>query len=135
MQFPPEAERRLADDHVVWLTTITDGGSPAPNPVWFVRDGEDLVIFSAPDARKVHNIEQRPAVAVHFNSDSHGGDIVVINGRASITHAQKPSGLRAYLDKYEASIAGELASTVDEIDATYNTEIRIRPSKVRLTPT
>jgi hypothetical protein len=51
------------------LTTITDRGVPAPNPVWFVPDGDDLVVFSSPHARKVRNIEQRPTVTVHFNSD------------------------------------------------------------------
>lgn len=134
MDMPPEAQRRIGQDHVAWLTTVTDRGAPAPNPVWLVADGDDLVVFSAPSARKVHNIEQRPAVTLHFNSDRDGGDVVIIAGHATVAYDKKPSALRAYLDKYEASITGPLGMTVDEIDQTYNTEIRIHPTRVRLTP-
>lgn len=133
MDLPSEAVRRIDQDRVVWLTTVTDRGAPAPNPVWFVADGDDLVVFSEPGARKVHNIERRPTVSLHFNSDSEGGDVVVITGTASIAHGKKPSGLPAYIDKYESSITGLLATTVDEIDGTYTTELRIRPARVRLT--
>jgi hypothetical protein len=46
MDMPTEAQRRIAQDKVAWLTTITNRGAPAPNPVWFVPDGDDLVVFS-----------------------------------------------------------------------------------------
>jgi PPOX class probable F420-dependent enzyme len=131
MEMPPEAKRRIAEDHVGWLTTVTDSGAPAPNPVWFVADGDDLVVFTAPGSRKVHNIAQRPAVTIHFNSDSEGGDVVIIAGTATLSHGRPPSTLRAYLDKYESSITGPLGMTVEEIDETYDTEVRIRPTRVR----
>ena len=134
MEFPPDAERRIIQDQVAWLTTITDAGAPAPNPVWFVRQGDDLVVFAEPSSRKVHNIEQRPLVSLHFNSDAHGGDIVIVNGTAELAHNQPPSATDEYVDKYEAAITGELQTTVAELDAQYNTRIRIRPTKVRLTP-
>jgi hypothetical protein len=54
---------------------------------------------------------------------------------ATTTQNQRPSAIDAYLDKYEASITGPLGMTVDEIDQTYSTEIRIRPTHVRLTDT
>jgi PPOX class probable F420-dependent enzyme len=134
MDFPSDAERRIAEDKIAWLTTVTDRGAPAPNPVWFVPDGDDLLVFSDPTARKVHNIEQRPKVTLHFNSDPHGGDIVVIAGEATVTRERPPSAHKAYIDKYEADITGPLATTVEAIDGTYNAEIRIRPTGVRLTP-
>jgi PPOX class probable F420-dependent enzyme len=135
MDMPIEAQRRISQDKVVWLTTITDWGVPAPNPVWFAPDGDHLVVFSTPHARKVRNIEQRPAVTLHFNSNPDGGDVVVITGDAMIGRGRQPSALGAYLEKYEASITGPLGMTVDEIDRTYTTEIRIRPTRVRLTDT
>jgi PPOX class probable F420-dependent enzyme len=133
MDIPPEAQRRIAEDEVAWLTTVTDRGAPAPNPVWFVVDGDDLLVFSEPTARKVHNIERRPDVTLHFNSDRHGGDVVVVSGKATVTHDRPPSRLPAYVDKYAASITGSLGTTVDQIGKTYDTEIRIRPSRIRLT--
>jgi PPOX class probable F420-dependent enzyme len=135
VDMPNEALSRITQDMVVWLTTVTDSGAPAPNPVWFVPDGDDIVVFSTPEARKVHNITQRPAVTLHFNSDPDGGDVVVITGHAAVRQGQRPSALGAYLDKYEASITGRLGTTVDEIDRTYDTEVRIRLTRVRLTDT
>jgi PPOX class probable F420-dependent enzyme len=133
MDIPPEARRRIAEDRVAWLTTVTDSGAPAPNPVWFVADGDDLVVFSHPGARKVRNLEQRPVATIHFNSDPHGGDVVVMTGTVAVAHGRRPSALRPYLDKYESDITGPLQTTVEEIDATYNTELRLTPTRVRLT--
>lgn len=134
MEFPADVQRRLDADHVVWLTTVTNSGAPSPNPVWFVRDGEDIVVFSAPDTHKVRNIEARPMVTLSFNSDAHGGDIAVITGRATATASVLPSTNQAYVAKYGAAIRDELQTTLEEIDGTYNTQLRIRPTKVRGTP-
>lgn len=104
--------------------------------MWFVPEGDDgdhLVVFTAPGSRKVHNIEQRPTVTLHFNSDPAGGDVVVITGQAELAHDHPPSASPGYLDRYEADITGPLDTTVQAIDETYNTRVRIRPTRVRLT--
>ena len=117
MDMPQEAQRRisqegrLAHDH-------HRPRVPAPSPVWFVPDRDDLVVFSTPHARKVRNIEQRPTVTLHFNSDPDGGDVVVVPGVAAIARGPGPSALGAYLDRYEISITGPWGMTVDEIDRT-----------------
>lgn len=133
MEIPKEAQRRIAEDRVVWLTTVTDSGVPAPNPVWFVPDGEDLVVFTSPTSRRVHNLAKRPVASLHFNSDAHGGDVVVITADVEVTHGQRPSAFPGYLAKYEGDILGALATTVEAIDETYNTQLRFRPRKIRLT--
>ncbi|MET0147142.1 MAG: TIGR03667 family PPOX class F420-dependent oxidoreductase [Ilumatobacteraceae bacterium] len=130
MELPEGAQERLDDDEVAWLTTVTDAGAPAPYPVWFIVDGDDIVVFSEPTTRRVHNIGQRPVVSLHFNSDPHGGDVWVLTGRARVTPDVAPSGAPGYLDKYQTSIERDLKTTVEAIDATYNTEIRIRPERV-----
>jgi PPOX class probable F420-dependent enzyme len=134
MEYPADVQRRLDADHVVWLTTVTESGAPSPNPVWFIEDGEDIVVFSAPDTHKVRNIAARSTVTLNFNSDPHGGDIVVITGRATATPNVLPSTNQAYVAKYAAAIRDELQTTLEEIDGTYHTELRIRPTKVRGTP-
>ena len=40
-----------------------------------------------------------------------------------------------YVQKYERGTAEELHQTFDDLDAMYNTRIRIRPMRVRLTAT
>ena len=130
MEIPEGARKRLEADEVVWLTTVTDQGAPAPFPVWFVVDGDDIVVFSEPSTRRVHNIGQRPTVSLHFNSDRHGGDVWVLTGPARTTAGVVPSSAPGYLDKYRTSIERDLQTTVEAIDATYDTEIRIRPERV-----
>src|SRR5262245_30670523 len=124
MEIPPGARSRLKSDHVIWLTTVTDQGAPAPYPVWFVVDVDDIVVFSEPNARRVHNIGRRPRVSLNFNSDPEGGDVWVLTGRASTTPDTAPSSASGYVAKYQQSIERDLKTTVAAIDATYNTEIR-----------
>jgi len=38
--FGERVQRRLATSKVIWLTTVGADGTPQPNPVWFVVDGE-----------------------------------------------------------------------------------------------
>jgi len=133
MEIPKEAQRRIAEDRVVWLTTVTDGGVPAPNPVWFVPDGDDIVVFTTPGSRRVHNLGQRPVASLHFNSDEHGGDVVVLTADVDVTHDRLPSAVPDYMAKYKGDILGPLASTVETFDGTYNTELRLRLRKIRLT--
>jgi len=130
MELAEGVQNRLATDLVVWLTTITDEGAPAPYPVWFVADGDDIVVFSEPTARRVHNIGQRPMVSLNFNCDPYGSDVWVLTGRATTTAGVAPSGAPGYIDKYGESIDRDLQTTVEAIDATYNTEIRITPTRV-----
>jgi PPOX class probable F420-dependent enzyme len=131
MQLPDRAVHRLTEDHVVWLTTVTDSGAPAPNPVWCALDGDEIVVFTSPTSRRVHNLEQRPAVSLHFNTDHLGGDVVVINGTAKVVRPSKPSRLASYVAKYEQAMAELHDLTLEQFDATFDTEIRIRPERAR----
>lgn len=134
MDVPSEVALRLAHDSVGWLTTITDSGAPAPNPVWFVSEAGALIVFAEPSSRKVHNIRQRPSVCLHLNSDPDGGEIVIVNGDADVTTEQAASQLDAYVAKYSSQITGPLGMTLDTFDGTYSAKIRIQPSRLRLTP-
>lgn len=102
---------------------------PTPSPVWFAADGEDLVVFTAPGSRKVHNIEQRSLVSLHFNSDPEGHDAFMIAGEATVRHGRNPSTLRPYMDKYREPL-DKLGMSVEQLDAEYNTELRIRPIRI-----
>lgn len=133
MEIPAEARRRIATDQVAWLITVTDVGAPAPNPVWFLPDGDDLLVFAAPGSRKVHNIAARPSVCLHFNSDPGGGDIVIVNGLAELTRAVSPSSQPGFVEKYDAGVKA-LGWTMAQLDAEYDTRIRITATRIRLTP-
>jgi PPOX class probable F420-dependent enzyme len=133
MELPAEARRHLEHDQVAWLTTVTAKGTPAPVPVWFLPDGDTVVVFSEPQSRKVANISAQPRVTLHFNSDPAGQDIVVIAASAHVEPNIPPSTQPGYLDKYGSALA-TWGLTVEEFDRTTTTRLRLRPISVWLGP-
>jgi len=125
MAAPKLADR--AGEPIAWLTTVTPKGRPAPRPVWFVLDGDDIVVFSEPGTAKLRHIEANPDVSFHLNSDSHGGSILVVTGKAHV-EAGKPSEAPGYLDKYGSRYAG-IGLTADGFDAKYSVRIRVVPER------
>jgi PPOX class probable F420-dependent enzyme len=124
-------ERRLQQEIVIWLTTVGGNGAPHPSPVWFVWDGASIVIYSQPDTPKLRNVAAHPHVALNFDSDGRGGDIVIFNGTAEIPGDVPPSDqLPAYQEKYAADIAG-IGYTPESFAAAYSVAVRVTPTRVR----
>jgi PPOX class probable F420-dependent enzyme len=106
-EFGARVARRLREEQVVWLTTVTPGGAPLPRPVGFLWDGGDVVsVYSQPGAR-VRNVAANPRVALNFDGDGRGGDVVVLSGVARVDReAPAADALPAWLEKYAAQIEG-----------------------------
>src|SRR5918911_819875 len=100
-EFGARAERRLSNEKLIWLVTTDADGTPQPSPVWFVWNGQALVIYSQPDKPKLRNIRRSARVALHFDSDGDGGDIVVLTGDARVaSHLPPADQLAEYVRKY-----------------------------------
>ena len=129
--FGVRAERRLIEDQVVWLTTVDIHGKPQPRPVWFLWEGESLLVYSRPNAHKVRHIETNPHVSLNFNSDHSGGDIVTLLGEARIAKTPINEDLIArYVEKYSQGMDDLNLSPVD-FSNTYSVAIRIIPTSLR----
>ena len=129
--FGVRAERRLIEDQVVWLTTVDIHGKPQPRPVWFLWDGESLLVYSRPNAHKVRHIETNPHVSLNFNSDQAGGDIVTLLGEAHMAKSPINTGLIArYVEKYSQGMK-DLSLTPADFSNTYSVAIRILPTSLR----
>jgi PPOX class probable F420-dependent enzyme len=125
------AEKRLREEQVIWLTAVRADGTPQPNPVWFLWDGGTVLIFTQPESRKVRHIQGNPHVALHFNTDAHGGDVVVIGGLAAVENGAPPEAqIEAYIDKYRAGIAS-LGMTPEAMRGAFSTAIRVTPTRLR----
>lgn len=120
-----ERVAELAGDSIAWLTTVTPKGRPAPRPVWFVFDGEDVLVFSRPGTAKLKHIQENPEVSFHFNT---GRGVVVINGRAH-TEEGKASEAPGYLDKYSRHYAGIGYPTDASFDESFSVQIRVVPER------
>jgi PPOX class probable F420-dependent enzyme len=122
---------RLRDERIIWLTTVGADGTPQPNPVWFLWDNESVLVYSLPNAARIRNIERNPRVALNFDGNGQGGDIIVIAGETRISHDDPPADqLAAYTEKYKDLIARHFGTPAN-FAAEYSTPLRITPLKVR----
>ena len=130
-EFGARVARRLDEDEVVWLTTVSANETPQPSPVWFLWDGAIIRIFSQPGTPKLQNIARSPRVSLHLNSDAFGGDIVIITGDARIVEDGAPANaVPEYIAKYADGIQ-RIGMTPETFSQAYSTPIQITPRSLR----
>src|SRR5436309_4254233 len=125
--------RRLRDERLIWLTTVDAKGTPQPTPVWFLWDEATttILIYSRADAKRLAHLQQNPKVALNFDGNGSGGDIIVITGQAQLSPNDPPADrLPAYVDKYRAFIA-RLYATPEQFASVYSVALRIQPTTLR----
>jgi PPOX class probable F420-dependent enzyme len=129
--FGARVERRLAEEWIIWLVTQGKGDTPQPSPVWFLREGNTLLIYSKPDMPKLRNIARAPNVSLHFDGDGKGGDIIVFTGTATLDPAAPTSDtLPAYQEKYSAAIA-RIGMSPERFAHAYSVAIRVTITSLR----
>jgi PPOX class probable F420-dependent enzyme len=129
-EFGARVLKKLQDEAVVWLTTVSSDGTPQPNPVWFYWDGETCLVYSKPGSAKLRNIERSPRVALNFEGAAvEDGDVVVLTGEASLDRHSPPPP-QAYARKYRQAIK-HFGYTLEQLHAEYSVAIQIRPEKYR----
>jgi PPOX class probable F420-dependent enzyme len=130
-EFGARVARRLADDTIGWLTTVSADGTPQPSPIWFLWDGETVLIYSQPNTPKLRHIAANPRVSLNLYGNGRGGDIIILTGEAQVDEAAPSSAaLPAYQDKYAAGIR-QLGMTAESFAQAYSVPIRFRPAKLR----
>ena len=126
------AESRLRSEPIVWLTTVRADGQAQATPVWFLWDGETFLLYSQPGAQKVRNLAANPKVALHLDDDGSGGDVVTVEGTATVEpDTPRADRVDGYLAKYQAAIEA-LGYEPGPFARTYSTAIRVRPTRVRV---
>lgn len=130
-EFGRRADRRLREERIAWLTTVSPAGTPQPVPVWFLWDGADSVlIYSRPATGKLRAIEANPRVSLNLDGNGEGGDIVVAIGEAAVTDDPPAHEVPAYVDKY-ARLIERNGWTPESFAADYSVPIRVRLRRVR----
>jgi PPOX class probable F420-dependent enzyme len=130
-EFGARVARHLREEIVVWMTTVSAAGSPVPRPVWFLWEGANSVAMYSQPKLRIRNLESNPRVALNFDGDGDGGDIVVLSGTATVD-----SGLPAanenpnYLSKYDDHIA-RLGMTPETFAREYSVPVRIELTKLQ----
>jgi PPOX class probable F420-dependent enzyme len=126
---PQEVSDRLESDRYGWLTTVAKSGQPVPRLVGFLFDGNELTVYSMPNAAKIAHIEANPRVSLNLESDGRGSGVIVVGGEARVDAVDaNPMADKDYVAKY-----GEYAKSMgmsDEFLSRFNTRLKISIDKV-----
>jgi PPOX class probable F420-dependent enzyme len=130
IEVPPEVAERLASEQVIWLTTTRTDGMPLPNPVWFLWNGHQFLVFTEPTSVKMKNMARNERVALNLNTDFNGGSVAIFQAEANLHSAPADEAeLDAYLSKYEEGMRRLGLSS--ELLVTNYQLIRLTPVKFR----
>jgi PPOX class probable F420-dependent enzyme len=130
-EFGQRAARRLLDERLAWLTTVSPRGTPQPVPVWFLWDGDaSILLYSRPNTPKLRNIAANLRVSLHLDGNGQGGDVVVCLGEARISDDPPADQVDDYVEKY-AALVERNRWTPESFAADYSVPLRIALTRIR----
>jgi PPOX class probable F420-dependent enzyme len=125
----PSVDAALRADPVVWLSSVRSDGRPHLVPVWFHWDGERIVAFSKPHARKVDNLRDQPSVMLAVGTPGPDFEVELIEAVAEVPDAAAttlmPDGFGA---KYR-DLLRRAGLTVQRFAEVYSQPIVLRPTR------
>jgi PPOX class probable F420-dependent enzyme len=123
-------DQRLRNDITIWLNTVRPDGRPHAVVVWFLWDGEAILIFSQPKTQKLRNLQHNPNVLLAVDNTRDGSDPITIEGIASLLKPGEASTVQpGYFEKYGEHIK-QIGYTPEQMAAEYSQPIRILPTRV-----
>jgi len=124
-------DERLRSAPIVWLGSVRPDGRPHLVAVWFLWDGETILIFSQPDNQKLRNIAQNANVTLAVDDSKIGNDAVTVEGKAELLPADSVDAtMPAYAEKY-AALLTEMGWSAATMAKSYSQPIRITPTRFR----
>ena len=128
----PTTYRRLVDEPIGWLTTVSSDGVPSTAPIWFfLEDDDTITIYSRDPSVRVRNLTENQNVTFHLEGNGEGGAIVVLAGEAAIDKTITPvSSHPRFIAKY-GSFLERFRWTPEGFARDYPTPIRMTITGIR----
>jgi PPOX class probable F420-dependent enzyme len=86
---PEPARELLSSDAVAHVVTLNEDGSPQVTAAWVGLDGDEIVLATLPDQRKLRNLRRDPRVALSVESSNVNAwglrEYLVVYGTARVT--------------------------------------------------
>jgi PPOX class probable F420-dependent enzyme len=125
----PQADAALRSDPVVWLSSVRPDGRPHLVPVWFHWDGEQIVAFSKPNARKVGNLRDQPFVMLAVGTPGPDFEVELIEATAELPKTTAADVMpSAFGAKYRDLLRGAGLS-LQRYAEVYSQPIVLRPTR------
>jgi PPOX class probable F420-dependent enzyme len=114
-----------------FLTAVNGHGQPQTSPVWYIRDGEDLVVYNRPTAARLRSIVGNSRIAFNLRADRRAMSGISLEGTAVVDSDLPPAvDFPGYVDRYGEEIA-RLGWTPESFSTDYSVGLRITVTRVR----
>lgn len=123
------AARCLGDDPVAWISTVQRDGRPHLVPVWFHWDGERIVAFSKPNARKVQNLRDRPSVMLAIGTPGPDFDVELIEATAELPEEPAVSVMPEGFGQKYRNLLRRAGISLQRFAEVYSQPIVLRPTR------
>jgi PPOX class probable F420-dependent enzyme len=101
---PDAARALLSSDAVATVVTLDEDGTPQVTAAWVGLNGDEIVMATIPDQRKLRNLRRDPRVAISVFSKTTNAwgllEYLVIYGTARITEGGAPEMLQDLAHAY-----------------------------------
>lgn len=89
ISLPPAARELLETEAVAHVVTLNEDGSPQVTAAWVGLEGDQIVLATLPDQRKLRNLRRDPRVALSVESSTVNAwglrEYLVVYGTARVT--------------------------------------------------
>jgi PPOX class probable F420-dependent enzyme len=101
---PDSARALLESDAVAHVVTLDEDGSPQVTLAWVGLEGDELVVATLPDQRKIRNLRRDPRVVVSVAAPTRNDwglqEYLVVYGTAEVTEGGAPELLQRLAHTY-----------------------------------
>ncbi len=111
-----EPARKLLDQPLIGrISVIDEEGYPHTIPIWFIRDGDEVMFISSRGGRKIRSIQANPKGALTVGGDPYGSEGYLLKGEFAIEEDPGHRWLRGhYLSLRAARRRGEVSGGVGQ---------------------
>src|SRR2546422_11131416 len=93
MQLPENVKKFLEKPNFAALATVSPKGRPQVTPVWFMLDGEEILMDTSQGRGKLRNLEANPYAAIAVVDKDNPYLYVQIPGKGALDFEHGPRGI------------------------------------------
>jgi PPOX class probable F420-dependent enzyme len=97
---------RYMTEKILWFTSVSAEGVPSTAPVWYhIESDTTLLVYSKDPSVRATNLAANDRVTLALPTDEWAGDVVVMNGRATIDPTASPADSNGpFIKKYQVRL-------------------------------